>query len=517
MMRCRNEKTLTARGGAMEYPRPAARIPIWRERIAAPAWSRWKRMRRWMSIPVFIGCVGLSGCVVGPKYVRPTVDVPARFKETGPWKPAQPGDAIAKGKWWEIYQDPELNSLEEQINVSNQTLKAAEDQFLQARAAVRVSRSALYPTVSGALSTAPTGQSLNRPNANRSSARHYTDYQIPVDLSYEADVWGRVRRTVEASRTEAQATAADVATVGLSLHAEMALDYFQLRGLDAQLSLLNANIAAYEKALALTETRHQAGLASALDVAQAQTQLQSTRAQAQDLGVARAAFEHAIAVLLGKSPSGFSLSQKPLKDPPPAIPPGLPSELLQRRPDVAASERRVEEANARIGVAKAAYYPFIDLTGAAGLESTAIGTLVQGPSVLWSLGASASEILFDAGRRRGITQQTWAAYDQSVANYRQTVLNAFQDVEDNLAALRILADEAKTQDQAVASAQHALTLSTQLYQGGLTNYLQVITAQSTALSNERTAVNILTRRMQASVLLVKAIGGGWTVSEIPKM
>jgi NodT family efflux transporter outer membrane factor (OMF) lipoprotein len=461
--------------------------------------------------------VCLSGCTVGPKYVRPTVDVPSAYKETGQWKAAEPSDAISKGKWWEVYQNSELNSLEEQINVSNQTLKAAEGQFLQARAAVRISRSAQYPTATGGLAVTPTGLSSNRPNGSQSLTNRYTDYQIPVDVSYEADVWGRVRHTVEASRFEAQASAADVATVSLSLHAELALDYFELRGLDAQLDLLNSTVAAFEKALELTQTRFKGGLVSSLDVSQAQTQLESTRAQAQDLGVARAAFEHAIAVLVGKPPSAFSLPSAPLKTPPPTIPSGLPSDLLERRPDIAALERRVEEANARIGVARAAYYPLITLTGSAGVESTAISTLIQGPSFLWSLGAAASQILFDAGRRRAITQQAWAAYDQSVANYRQTALNAFQDVEDNLAALRVFDDEAKTQDRAVAAAQHTLAVSTNLYKGGLTNYLQVTTAQSTMLSNERTAVEILTRRMQASVLLVKAIGGGWNVSQIPKM
>jgi NodT family efflux transporter outer membrane factor (OMF) lipoprotein len=461
------------------------------------------------------GCA--VGCTAGPRYVRPTIDVPTQYKEMGPWKTAEPSDAIQKGKWWEIYQDPELNALEEQIDVSNLTLKAAEDQFLQARAAVRISRSAQYPTVTGGLSVSPARVSANRPLANKTSGTYNTDLVIPVDVSYEADVWGRVRRTVEASRAEAQASAADVASVGLSLHAELALDYFQLRGLDAQLDLLNSTIAAFEKALELTQNRHNAGLSSALDVTQAQTQLETTRAQAQDLGVARAAFEHAIAVLIGKAPSGMSLPLVPLKIPPPAIPAGLPSDLLERRPDIASSERRVQEANARIGVARAAYYPLVTLTGAAGLESTAIGTLVQGPSILWSLGASAAQILFDAGRRHAISEQAWAAYDQSVASYRQTVLNALEDVEDNLAALRVLEGEAKTQALAVDAAEHSLSLSTTLYKGGLTNYLQVITAQSTALTNERTAVDLLTRRMQASVLLVKAIGGGWMVSQIPKM
>lgn len=470
-------------------------------------------------MPVFT-CLALFsfvGCTVGPKYSRPAAEVPATFKEMGNWKQAQPSDAIAKGKWWEVYQDPELNTLEEQVSVSNQTLKAAMDQFLQARAAVRITRSGLYPTATGGLSVTPTGLSTHRPLYSPGTSTYYTDYNIPVDVSYEADVWGRVRRTVEASRSEAQATAGDLANVGLSLHAELALDYFGLRGLDAQIDLLNSTVVAYQHALDLTETRYKGGIASALDVAQAQTQLETTRAQAQDLSVQRAQFEHAIAVLIGKPPAGFSLADSPLKMPPPAIPPGLPSDLLERRPDISASERRVQEANANIGVARAAYFPLISLTASGGLESTAIGTLVQGPSAFWSLGAAATEILFDAGKRRGVTQQALAAYDQSVANYRQTVLSAFQDVEDNLAALRVLEEEAKTEDQAVAAAEHSLTLSDNLYRGGLTNYLQVITAQSTALTDERTAVDILTRRVEASVLLVKAIGGGWDVTQIPKI
>lgn len=496
-------------------------LRLFNENPPAPRTAGATRAFRWIAafggVAVSLGT--LTGCAVGPKYVNPTVEIPPQYKEAGVWKLAQPSDQISKGKWWEIYNDPQLNALEDQVNVSNQTLKAAEDEFLQAPAAVRISRSALYPTVAGGLSVSETGLSKNRPSTTgtRPANRHYADYVIPVDASYEADVWGRVRRTVQASRAEAQASASDLANVRLALHAELALDYFQLRGLDAQAALFHSTVNAFQKALELTETRHQAGLASALDVAQAQTQLESTRAQEKDLEVARSAFEHAIAVLIGKPPATISLLASPLKDAPPGIPPGLPSDLLQRRPDIAAQERRVEEANANIGVARAAYFPSITLTGSAGLESAVITTLVQGPSVLWSLGAGASQILFDAGRRRAITEQAWAAYDLAVANYRQTTLNAFQDVEDNLAALQVLADEAKTQQQAVAAAEHSLTLATNLYRGGLASYLQVITAQSAALSNQRAAVDILTRRMQASVLLVKAIGGGWNVSQIPKM
>ena len=458
----------------------------------------------------------LGGCTVGPKYVRPAADVPADYKENADWKPAQPADERVKGKWWEVYQDSQLNALEEKVDVSNQSLKAAQAQFLEARAALRVSRSGLFPTVTANPLISRDRVSANRPLAVAGGTTNYADYQFPaVDASYEADVWGRVRRTVEASRSEAQASAADLASVGLSLHAELAMDYFQLRGLDAQKQLLDSTVASYQKALDLTQTRYNGGLASAVDVAQAQTQLETARAQSIDVEVQRAAFEHAIAVLIGQPASKFSLSALPLTTPPPAIPPGLPSDLLERRPDISAAERRMQEANAQIGVAKAAYFPTITLSGGGGFESIALGTLFQGPSGLWAVGGAAAETLFDAGKRRGVSEQAWAVYDQSVDNYRQTVLTAFQEVEDNLAALRILQSEAQTEQVAVAAAQHSVDLSLTRYKGGVTNYLEVTTAQSAALTDEVTAVTILTRRMTASVLLIKAIGGGWNVSQIP--
>jgi NodT family efflux transporter outer membrane factor (OMF) lipoprotein len=458
-----------------------------------------------------------AGCTVGPNYVRPSAEVPTEYKELPPdWKQAQPSDAIAKGKWWEIYQDSQLNGLEEQIDVSNQSLKAEQQQFAQARAALRITRSNLFPNVTGSFSATHTDQSQNRPLFNSAVIKKdYNDFVLPVDVSYEADLWGRVRRTVEASRSEAQATAADLANVSLSLHAELASDYFQLRGLDAQKQLLDSTVQADQKALELTENRYHGGLASAVDVAQAQTTLETTRALSVDVGVQRAAFEHAIAVLIGKPPSQFSIAPIPLTTPPPLVPAGLPSDLLERRPDISAAERRVQEQNAQIGVAKAAYFPLVTLSGSGGFESAVAGTLFQGPSGFWMLGGQAAETLFDAGRRRGVSDQAKAAWNQSVDNYRQTVLTAFQEVEDNLAALRILQDEADTQAGAVAAAEHSLSLSVTRYKGGVTNYLEVTTAQSAALSDEVTAVNILTRRMAASVLLIKAIGGGWNVSQIP--
>jgi NodT family efflux transporter outer membrane factor (OMF) lipoprotein len=459
-----------------------------------------------------IPTVLLAGCTVGPKYVRPTAEVPADYKDAADWKTAQPSDEIAKGKWWEIYQDQQLDALEEQIAVSNQNLKAAEAQFAQARAALTVTQSGLNPTVTGALSGSRYHQSSNKASGGPID---YSDYDLPVDASYEPDVWGRVRREVEASRSAVQASAADLANVNLSLQAELASDYFNLRGLDAQKQLLDSTVDSYERALQLTQTRYNGGVATAVDVAQAQTQLDQTRALSIGVGVERTAFEDAVAVLIGKPAPSFNVEPLPLTATPPSVPPGLPSDLLERRPDIAASERRVQQANAQIGVAKAAYFPAITLTAAGGFESAAIGTLLQGPAGLWNLGGAALETIFDGGLRRGVSQEALAARDQSIANYRQTVLTAFQEVEDNLAALRILQQEAEVQSEAVTSAEHSLSLSNTRYVGGVTNYLEVTTAQTAALSDEITAVNLLTRRMAASVLLVKAIGGGWNLSQLP--
>ena len=477
----------------------------------------WKSQKYWhvrRAGALSIAALLLGGCTVGPKYARPSADTPAAFKESGNFKEAQPSDAIAKGKWWEAYGDPQLNALEEQVSVSNQTLKAAQAQFLQARAALRIARAGYFPTIGAGASAAGNRQSQNKALFGANSPITYGDFQLPVDAAYEPDVWGRVRRTVEGARSEVQASAADLASVDLSLHAELALDYFQLRGLDSQKQLLDSTVAAYEKALQLTQSRYQGGIASSVDVAQAQTQLETTRAQAVDVDVQRAAFEHAIAVLVGKAPAEFSQSSAPLTNPPPAIPSGLPSDLLERRPDIAAAERRVQEANAQIGVARAAYFPVFAITGAGGFDSSRLGILLQGPSGFWSLAGSAAETLFEGGQRRGVGEQARAAYDQSVDVYRQTTLSAFQEVEDDLAALRILEREAQTQDGAVAAAEHSLDLSNSRYKGGVASYLEVTTAQSAALGDERGAVDILTRRVVASVLLIKALGGGWNASQI---
>ena len=462
------------------------------------------------------GLLFLAGCAVGPRYSRPSTPVPPAFKEVPEgWKQAQPSDQVLRGKWWEIFHDPQLNALEEQINVSNQTLKAAQAQFAQARALVRFDRASYYPTATAGLSATEIRQSQNRPVRSLTSKTTYSDVVLPVDVAYEADVWGRVRRTVEAARADAQATAADLELVNLSLHAELALDYFQMRSFDAEEQLLNSNVTAFEKALELTQNRYKGGVSSAVDVAQAQTQLETTRSQALDLQVQRAQFEHAIAVLIGQPASTFSLPVLPLTAPPPAIPPGLPSDLLERRPDIAVTERRMAAANARIGVARAAYFPVVALSGTGGFESTKLTTLLQGPSGFLSAGISATVTALDVGRRRALNEQARAAYEQTVANYRETVLSAFQEVEDNLAALRVLDDESKTQEAAVAAAQHSLDLSVNRYKGGVVSYLEVLTAQTTALSSQRVAVDILRRRMSASVLLIKALGGGWNVTTLP--
>jgi NodT family efflux transporter outer membrane factor (OMF) lipoprotein len=365
------------------------------------------------------------------------VPAPPAYKEVpADWKTAQPSDQIAKGKWWEIFQDAQLNALEEQVNVSNENLKAAEAQFQQARALVRYNRAAYYPTVTAGASAGREHLSSHRPLVPSSTSVNGTDLVIPVDVSYEPDVFGRIRHTVEAARANAQASAGDLESVRLSLHAELALDYFEMRTLDAEEQLLKSNVTSFERALELTQNRYKGGVASAVDVAQAQTQLENTRTQAIDVLILRAQNEHAIATLIGQPAPTFSVAASAWNSPPPDIPPGLPSELLERRPDIAAAERRVAAANAQVGVARAAYFPIFTLTGTGGFESTAITTLIQGPSGFLTAGAAAAVTAFDGGRRRAVSDEARAAYDQSVANYRQSVLTAFQEVEDNLAVLR---------------------------------------------------------------------------------
>ena len=466
----------------------------------------------------------LQGCTVGPKYVRPSVPTTAVYKEQAPpsfqgsdqWRQAQPADKTSRGKWWEIFGDPELSSLEEQIATSNQTLKVAEARFREARAAIRFNRASQFPTIS----TAPSASYVKNSDfatgfPSKIQQASKGDFLLPFDLSYEVDLWGRVRRSIAAAREEAQATGADYETAKLSLEAELALDYFELRSADAQRQLLDDTVKAYIDNLKLTESRFKGGVAPRADVAQARTQLDTTLVQDTDVTEQRAQFEHAIAILIGKPPADFSLAAAPLSYEPPNIPIGLPSELLQRRPDIAAAERRVAEANQQIGIARVAYFPTVTLGGTAGLAGTQGSNWFTWPSAFWAVGPALGQTLFEAGRRRAASESARANYDATVAAYRQTSLSAFQEVEDNVAALRILENEAQQQEEAVAASKDSLQLFTNRYKGGVDTYLQVITAQTTELANERNAIDIQRRRMDASVLLIKALGGGWSVSDLP--
>jgi len=461
-----------------------------------------------------------TSCMVGPKYKRPSAPVPEVYKETptdnpqeiSNWKQAQPSDALAHGKWWEIFNDPELNALEEQVSISNQNVLAAEAQFREARYAVRIARSNLFPTISAAPSITNARVSSN---VSALSKGQQTTYDLPVDLSYQADVWGSIRRSVTASAESAQSSFAQLENVRLSYQAELAQDYFQLRGTDGEWQLLEDTVKSYQDYLKLTQDRFANGVASGADVAQAQTQLNTARAQLIDLGVARAQYEHAVAVLTGKPPAAIQISSGPIKTSPPPVPVGVPSTLLERRPDIAANERLMAVANEQVGIAKVAYYPTVSISAAAGVESLAFLKWISWPSRFWSVGPAVAETIFDAGRRRAAVAQAQAAYDVTVANYRQTVLTAFQQVEDNLAALRVLEKEAQAEDEAVKAAQDSLNISTYQYKAGTANYLTVITTQAILLQDQVQAVNILTRRMGASVLLIEALGGGWNTSQLP--
>ena len=467
-----------------------------------------------------------AGCMVGPDYFKPSVPMTAAYKEDQGWKLARPRDNIPRGNWWEIFSDPQLNALEEQVSQANQNVKVAEAHFRQARALIGFARAGLFPTVTagggaasvrnGAVSPFSTS-SVGASSGTSPGGKSAGEFLLTGDISYEIDLWGRIRRGVTAAREEAQATAADLETAILSLQAELAFDYLELRSADAQQRLLNDTVQAFKEALQLTINRFEGGAAPKSDVAQAQTQLETTQVQATDIAVQRSQLEHAIAVLIGKPPADFSLPAAPLDLQPPNIPAGLPSELLERRPDIAAAERRVAEANEQIGIAKAAYFPTVTLNALLGLESSSIRNFGGGQSFLWAVGSSLAQTIFDGGRRRATSEAALASYDATVASYREATLDAFQQVEDNLAALRILEQETQQQERAVASAQESLQLFTNRYKGGVDTYLQVITAQTVALANERNQVDIMRRRMDASVLLVKALGGGWHVDDLPKL
>ena len=472
----------------------------------------------------------LAGCTVGPNYHRPDLSTPPppAYKESaasavvpppnpngGTWKPATPSDGMLRGKWWEVYNDAQLNALEDQIATQNQNLRAAMENYLAARDQVRIARADFYPSLSGNASGDRAKVSAHRPLVPAGAGTQYTDLQLGGQPSWEPDLWGRIRRNVEASRESAQANAADLANLDLVLHAELATDYFELRGLDSDARLLEKAVADYQHQLELNQQLVKGGLATEVVVAQALTQLETTRAQLVDVNQARGQFEHAIATLINKEAREVTLQPAPLDQELPSIPVGVPSQLVERRADVSATERRTAAANARIGIAMSAYYPNVVIGGGGGFESTNIGTLIQGPSALWSLGAQATQILFDAGRRHAVTEQARHLYEADAATYRATVLSAFNEVEDRLSDLRVLDQETTTEQRAVAAAQHSLDLSNQRYKGGVTNYLEVLVAETALLTNQRTLTDLKTRQFAASVGLVRALGGGWDTTQLP--
>ena len=453
----------------------------------------------------------ISGCAVGPDYKRPDAPVPASFKELKGWREALPRDQEIRTKWWEAFGDPILNSLAEQVNVSNQSIALAESQYRQAQALVQLARANYFPTVS-----AGAAYTRSLPAGGGGTYSVVDQHQVSLNAAWEVDLWGKVRRQVESSSASAAASFADLQAMRLSMQTELALNYFQLRTLDAQKKNLEEAVEAYAKSLELTQNRYNAGVVAKADVAAAKTQLKSTQAQAIDVGVQRAQLEHAIALLTGKPPADFSLPSVTFVAPQIKIPVALPSDLLERRPDIASAERQMAAANAKIGVAKAAYYPSLSLSGSLGYLSTELATLFTAPSFFWAIGPMAlATTLFDGGARKAQTEQAIAAYDGTVAFYRQTVLTGFQEVEDNLAALRILDEEAQMQEQAVNSAHESVTLMTNQYRAGIVSYLNVVTVQTIALTNERAAISISGQRLKAATLLVKALGGGWSASEAP--
>ncbi len=462
--------------------------------------------------------VALTACTSGPNYVRPAVETPAAFKEQGNWKPAEPRDLEARGKWWEMYRDPLLSSLQEQVSVSNQNLARAEAQYRQALALAQSARAGYFPSVTGGISesrsrasatTATTATTVAQPSATPVSRGVVTNHNLPFQASWVPDVWGNISRAVEASDANVKASASDLEAARLAAQAALAQNYFQLRALDAQQLLLEETVAAYDKSLKLVQNQYAAGIVAKADVVQATTQIKTARAQAIDLGVQRAALEHAIALLVGKPPSALSIPRQALATDLPPIPDAVPSALLERRPDIAAAERRMAQANAQIGVAKAAFFPTLTLSASAGYQSASLADWLTLPSRYWSLGPAFAMNLFDGGLRRAQTAQAIAAYDASVAAYRQTVLAAFQQVEDNLSALRILAEEAEVQGEALKSAEQSLALALNQYKAGTVSYLNVVVAQATALASQRAAVDLRSRRVNASVQLITALGGSW--------
>jgi len=459
----------------------------------------------------------LAGCAVGPRYQRPTAQVPATWKGEGPWQAAAPKDAIPKGTWWQLFHDAELDRLEQDLLQANQSLAAAQDRLSQARSLARIASSAYFPQ----LDTDPNGQrqrlSGNRPLSGSpipTAPVTQNVFTLPFSASYELDLFGRVRRNLESANASLQASAADLENVRLVLSAELAADYFSLRELDRELGVVRQSVEIQQKGLDLVNHRHEGGVASGLEVAQQAALLDATATQLSLVEQQRAQYEHAIAVLVGKSPSAFTLAAAPFDATPPPIPVGVPSEILERRPDVATSERQMAVENAQVGLATAAFYPHITLSGSGGWQSRDIATLMNAPSAFWSIGGDLLQPIFNGGRNRANLAATRAAYDESVANYRQSVLAAFQQVEDGLSSLALLGQAAKTQQAAVADSRRALDIANNRYVGGLTTYLDVITAQTALLNNERLATQLLGQRMVTSVSLVKALGGGWDATQI---
>ncbi|QNT71070.1 efflux transporter outer membrane subunit [Defluviicoccus vanus] len=482
----------------------------------------------------------LGGCMLGPDYERPAAPLSAEFKEQAGWKLAEPSDSVDRGSWWAVFDDPLLDALMRQVVVSNQSLKASEAAVRQARAIVDAARSGLFPTISldgsvrrsggGSSSSSSGGSSTGTINSSGSSGStgstttfsssgsggDQTTYRASLGAAWDLDVWGKIRRTVESDVASAQASAADLAAATLSAQADLASDYFQLRVLDEQKQLLDTSVAAYERSLQIAQSQYNWGIATRGDVAQAQTQLETTRSDAIAVGVQRAQFEHAIAVLVGEPPASFALAPTPLGAPPPPLPAGLPSALLERRPDVAAAERRMASANALIGVAEAAYFPDITISASWGFAATGIGSLFTAANEAWSVGIALAQTVLDAGARRAQVEQSRAAYDQTVATYRQTVLTSLQEVEDQLAALRILQQQAVVQQRAVAAAQDSERLQLSQYKAGTVAYTNVVTAQQASLTNQQTALTIQQNRFVATVELIRALGGGWSSAELPQ-
>ncbi len=460
-----------------------------------------------------------AGCTVGPRYSRPAAPVPApdAWKTQPPWEQAAPKDAIPKGAWWQIFHDPALNAYEQQLLQANQSLEAARDRLAQARSLARAATAEMFPQLSADPSAVRERGSGNRPlNGVVQSTQPYTQnvFAVPFSLSYEADLFGRVRRNVEAANASLQSTAADLQNVQLVLTAELAADYFSLRELDAEWQVVQESVGYQRKGLDLVNNRHNGGIASGLEVAQQSALLDSTLSQLALVQQSRAQYEHAIAVLVGQAASSLSVPVAPLQATPPPVPLGVPSDVLERRPDISTAERQMAYQNAQVGIAHSAFYPHITLSGSGGWQSRDLGPLLNAPSLFWSLGADALQPIFEGGRNRANLAAARSAYDQAVANYRQSVLTAFQEVENGISNLSTLSQALATQGAAVEDARRALAIANNRYIGGVTSYLDVITAQTTLLTSERLETQLLGQQMVSSVYLVKALGGGWDASQI---